>query len=184
MAVFKHFEWEKEVLDNKGNSTELKDINIIYGRNYAGKTTLSRIFRAFEKGELSDKYPNASFSLELRDQKILTHENLKNHDKNIRVFNEDYVRENLGFIVDETKNIKAFAVIGSDNNKIQEKIEILEKELGSVENKVGLYETKQKYNKSYDDAEKEHKNFTKDLNTRLTDKAREIKNDTATELAP
>ena len=181
MAVFKDFEWEKEVLDNKGNSTELNDINIIYGRNYAGKTTLSRIFRAFEKGELSDKYPNASFSLELRDQKLLTHENLKNHDKNIRVFNEDYVRENLGFIVDETKNIKAFAVVmGSDNNKIQEKIEILEKELGSVENKVGLYGTKQKYKESYNDAETEHKNFTKNLTTRLTDKAREIKNDTAT----
>ena len=29
---------------------EFSDINILYGRNYSGKTTLSRIIRAFEKG--------------------------------------------------------------------------------------------------------------------------------------
>ncbi|MEB3733722.1 AAA family ATPase [Halopseudomonas pachastrellae] len=30
------------------NIAEFKKINILYGRNYSGKTTLSRIFRALE----------------------------------------------------------------------------------------------------------------------------------------
>ena len=49
-AVFKDFEWDKQVVDDQGKPLCLKDINIFFGRNYSGKTTLSRIFRAFEEG--------------------------------------------------------------------------------------------------------------------------------------
>ncbi|MFT6213508.1 MAG: wobble nucleotide-excising tRNase, partial [Alphaproteobacteria bacterium] len=44
-GTYKDFNW------NKSQIKELAGINIFYGRNYSGKTTLSRIFRAFELGK-------------------------------------------------------------------------------------------------------------------------------------
>jgi len=38
-GLFEDFKWSKELIDN-----QLNKVNIIYGRNYSGKTTLSRIF--------------------------------------------------------------------------------------------------------------------------------------------
>ncbi|MBN2817335.1 MAG: AAA family ATPase [Bacteroidales bacterium] len=43
-AVFKNFDWNTAVLDINNSIRDFKKINIIYGRNYSGKTTLSRIF--------------------------------------------------------------------------------------------------------------------------------------------
>lgn len=61
-AVFKDFEWNKHVIDSQGKTMLLADINIFFGRNYSGKTTLSRIFRSFElKGGL-EKYESSSFN--------------------------------------------------------------------------------------------------------------------------
>ena len=59
-AVFDGFDWNAVVRDQGNNVAEFKEINIIYGRNYSGKTTLSRIFHSLEKGELHEKYPNAT----------------------------------------------------------------------------------------------------------------------------
>ena len=50
LAVFEDYNWDEHVKDKNGSVQNFKDINIIYGRNYSGKTTLSRIFRAFETG--------------------------------------------------------------------------------------------------------------------------------------
>ena len=38
--------WKKSVRDSGNNVQDFKRLNILYGRNYSGKTTLSRIFRA------------------------------------------------------------------------------------------------------------------------------------------
>ena len=67
LAVFKDFKWDDYVKDKDGRIQTFQDINIIYGRNYSGKTTLSRIFRAFETGKISDKYACPEFQLEIKD---------------------------------------------------------------------------------------------------------------------
>ena len=43
MGVFKDLNWERDVRDASRNVIEFKELNIIYGRNYSGKTTLSRL---------------------------------------------------------------------------------------------------------------------------------------------
>ena len=63
MAVFHDFRWASSVRDGGNNIAEFKKINIFYGRNYSGKTTLSRIFRALETGSISDKYSSPEFQL-------------------------------------------------------------------------------------------------------------------------
>lgn len=63
MTVFKDFQWASSLRDRGNNEVKFKKINIYYGRNYSGKTTLSRILRALETGSLSDKFSSPEFLL-------------------------------------------------------------------------------------------------------------------------
>lgn len=138
MAVFHDFKWAPTVRDEGNNIAEFRKINIFYGRNYAGKTTLSRIFRALETGSISDKYSSPEFQLSFEGGTHITQNSLMGHDQVVRVFNEDFVKENLRFIVDDQENINSFAILGEDNAKIEEEIESLNHELGSEEMRTGL----------------------------------------------
>ncbi|MCF6281196.1 MAG: AAA family ATPase [Candidatus Polarisedimenticolaceae bacterium] len=141
LAVFKDFIWDDKVVDAAGNIQPFKDINILYGRNYSGKTTLSRIFRAIETGELSDKFEAPSFCVALKDGSEITQDDFHLQERKIRVFNEDFVRDNLRFISNPDESIESFAILGDDNNKIEQEIEALGAELGSNEEgkETGLY---------------------------------------------
>ena len=181
MAVFHDFEWEKAFSNESSNAAAFSTINILYGRNYSGKTTLSRIFRAMETGGLSDKFENPSFNVVLTDGTQITQTIPTNHGKKIRVFNEDFIRENLRFITNPDDNIEPFAILGDDNNKIEKEIEELETELGSNEegNQTGLYAKKIEATSVLDKTKQDHKNskvsLDKQLGRKATDKTIGIK---------
>ena len=67
IAVFNDFDWDSEVVDGDANALEFKRTNIIYGRNYSGKTVLSRVLRAMETGVISDKYENPECCISIID---------------------------------------------------------------------------------------------------------------------
>lgn len=140
LAVFQNFVWDTSVCDGAGNVKTFKDINVIYGRNYSGKTTLSRIVRALESGELSNKYENPEFEVSIKGTADVTQENLKTHGKKIRVFNEDFVKGNLRFIVNPEESINPFAILGG-NATIEAEISALKSELGVNDegNETGVY---------------------------------------------
>ena len=144
-AVFKSFVWDSAVRDKGNNIAEFKKLNILYGRNYSGKTTLSRIFRAFEKGCKHEKYPLARFELDYSGNENLCHEVLDSCPYAIRVYNKDFVIENLRCLTDEEGSIKPFAILGEKNIEVERRIEEKEKTLGNEEQKTGLrYELKLK----------------------------------------
>lgn len=144
-AVFNNFDWNAAVRDKGNNVVEFKDINIIYGRNYSGKTTLSRIFRSLEKGELNEKYPNAIFEFEHTGAERLCHLDVANCSYDIRVYNRDYISENLKLLADEDGMIQPFAILGESNVAIEKEIVEKGKMLGSEADKTGLnYELKNK----------------------------------------
>ena len=133
LAVFQNFDWDSTIRDTGNNVVLFKPINIFYGRNYSGKTTLSRIVRALETGNLSDKYENPEFEVCITDVADSTPNNLTAHEKKIRVFNEDFVKANLRFIVNPEESIAPFAIIGG-NTTIEAEIQALKNELGVKEN--------------------------------------------------
>lgn len=173
LAVFQNFEWDKTVKEKSGSIKEFKDINIFYGRNYSGKTTLSRILRALELNEISDKYINPEFTVCIKGESDVTNGNLNGHSKKIRVFNEDFVRENLKFIVDPDASIESFAIFGDDNNKIEGEIKALESELGinDAGKETGLYNNLIEANKNHEAAKESHDSADKKLNEQLRSKA-------------
>ena len=130
LAVFQNFFWDNSVLNEKNKTEEFKKINIIYGRNYSGKTTLSRIVRALDKGEICNKYENPEFEISIKNlESPININNLNSHQKIIRVFNKDFVKENLRFFVNSDENITPFAMPGG-NAGIQEEIDQLQSTLG------------------------------------------------------
>ncbi|MDT9546641.1 MAG: AAA family ATPase [Chlorobium phaeovibrioides] len=171
MAVFQDFRWASSLRDGGNNVAEFKKINILYGRNYSGKTTLSRIFRAFETGSISDKYSSPEFQLTFDGGSTSTQNSLSSHDQVVRVFNEDFVRDNLRFIVDDEQTINSFAILGEDNTKLEEEIEKHEAELGSEEDKSGLLGEFLGAEENFKKAQKDHGDKSSELEGKLHDKA-------------
>lgn len=73
--------------------------NVIYGWNYSGKTTLSRLLAMLEHRQAPAGLP--SFEFELRhDGGVINHTNFRAHNLPVRVFNADFVAANLNFTGD------------------------------------------------------------------------------------
>lgn len=176
-GVFKDFKWNPSLKDYP-----FKEVNIIYGRNYSGKTTLSRMMRAFETGFLSDKYGSPSFSLKIKDNGSKTEKDYSSRNPLIRVFNEDFVRENFSFFSNsENSSIKPFAVVGSDNTRLQNEIDVILQEIGNSEegSESGLYKKKVDAKAALTEAQRRLNEATSKLskqkNTKATDSKEGIK---------
>ena len=173
LAVFNNFDWDKTVRDKGNNKLEFKKLNIIYGRNYSGKTTLSRILRSFEKEIIDNKYKSCEFSIEHTEQGLLDNNSLNNCPYTIRVYNKDFISENLKWLYDHDGEIKPFAVLGDKNVEIEKEIVKLESLLGSESDKKGIrFELK---NKSDELKRKKlsEKNKIEQLDDKLRKKANE-----------
>lgn len=172
LGVFKDFEWDKNVVYSQGKPFVLQDINILFGRNYSGKTTLSRIIRAFETGTGLEKYEGGTFNFEMVDKNTIDEKNFESFPYPIRVFNEDFVRENLLFISAPEQGVTPFAVLGG-NVGIEQEIQDIKGKLGSSEegNETGLYKEKIEATNAYDTAHKNYQDEQNRLEQSLRNKA-------------
>lgn len=172
-AVFQNFNWDTTIRDDGNNIVLFKLINIIYGRNYSGKTTLSRIIRAMETGSISDKYETPQFEVSIKGiTDNITENNLTVHGKKIRVFNEDFVKDNLRFIANSDENITPFAIIGG-NTTIEAEIKSLKDELGSSQDgkESGFYLEFKNATKIANSAYQTYQSENNQLDQQLTKKA-------------
>lgn len=69
---FQGLDWKKTVKDSGRTVQNFKRLNVLYGRNYSGKTTLSRVFRSLENRRLPANYIGASFTVS-GDKGTVTH---------------------------------------------------------------------------------------------------------------
>lgn len=137
-GVFDAFDWNAKCRDDNDQVAVFRKLNIIYGRNYSGKTTLSRLLRSFEKGGLPERFEDAEFEISHDGMGDMNHRNLQSHPYTIRVYNKDFISEHLKWLKDESGEIKAFAVLGEKNVEIENQIEEKKRQLGSEEQKTGL----------------------------------------------
>lgn len=167
-GLYKDFTWPEDL-------PEFGRVNIIYGRNYSGKTTLSRIFDSVGQGELHKDYLDGEFTLHTDDvaAPMVTQSNIKDSPNAVRVYNSDFVKRNLSWLNDEDGGeIKPFALIGSVNVEAQRVIDQTKLELGDVEQKTGLrYELENK-NSAFEVANSKIKKAEQELEAQLKEKAR------------
>lgn len=94
-----------------GTLPEFAAFNLIYGWNYSGKTTLSRVFRCLEDGALHPDYPNARFDVVHADGTQYDHAFAT--PCNVRVFNEDFRKAHLRW--DDADGFNPILLLGAEN---------------------------------------------------------------------
>ncbi|WP_245163577.1 AAA family ATPase [Burkholderia latens] len=165
---FADLDWKKRVRDGGNNPQDFKRLNILYGRNYSGKTTLSRIFRALETGHLPQNYTDSSFKIH-GDKGDVTQLTIGTHAYDVRVYNRDFVSDNLSFLVNQNKDgeIKTFAIVGEKNKEVEDAIAAIRAKLGSVEAKAGLLHDLEEKRKERDRTKNNHKTAHDSLEEKL-----------------
>ncbi|QQR82480.1 AAA family ATPase [Candidatus Campbellbacteria bacterium] len=112
--AFDSFQW------SAGN---LKKYNLIYGWNGCGKTTISRVLSFIEKKKI-DMPEFFPIQFQVQTGTGSTKESdLPTNNLSIKVFNEDFIRENLEFHESKAKKI---LIVGKDNINAQAEIATLE----------------------------------------------------------
>lgn len=170
---FTDFDWNQVVRDKGNNVIDFGRLNILYGRNYSGKTTLSRIVDSFDKQCLPEDYSSGSFQISHSECGLLCEKDLEATNIKVKVYNTDFVKKNLGLLHDKNGEIIPFAIVGEKNVEIKRKIDSLKKDIGDDDS--GL--TKKLLDAQSDEIKKS-KNFNladKELQKALKNKAKDIK---------
>ncbi|HWQ90118.1 MAG TPA: AAA family ATPase, partial [Clostridia bacterium] len=107
---------------------EFKQFNLIYGWNYSGKTTLSRAFRCFEQKQPHADFPAAQVQLKAHDGTVY-HLSAPHGAPVFRVFNSDFVRENLSF---DFGSATPILVLGAEDIAKQESLKAKKAERDSL----------------------------------------------------
>ena len=110
-GVLRDFDWPKEL-------PRFGRYNLIYGPNASGKTTISTIFRHLEQG----REPEANVKLCIDNREVTGQDFSKESDISIRVFNRDFVSENI-FHNNREKDVPHILVLGEKSIQKQEKLE-------------------------------------------------------------
>lgn len=171
---YKDFVWNDSIRNGGGEIANFRQLNILYGRNYSGKTTLSRIFRMLETEQCPDGFSPCDFSI-TTDRGVITSANISNNDVDIRVYNSDFVDQNLSFLRDHNGKINSFAVVGENNTEIEKQIQDIAAELGDVESKSGLYYQENTKLSTVQKAKKELDDKTTALESKIKTKANDKK---------
>ena len=127
-GVYKSFSWNTH--------TGLKDFslkNLIYGWNYSGKTTISRIFSSMRDKQMHEGYRMSFFKVNTSAGEFDSN-SLQNFPFEILVFNSDYIKDNLNFSIhkDETSESKTILFEVGDNAKYTEKIIDLQNKINLI----------------------------------------------------
>lgn len=117
-GIYKDYKFSHE------NTPEFKKFNLIYGWNYSGKTTLSRIFRSFELKNFSSGFESSEFEIEDVDGNKFSQSDLMNNTLTIRVFNSDFIEDNLKWT---NEKFNPIFILGEENITIQKNIKYKKK---------------------------------------------------------
>ena len=150
-GVFNDYQTSADLLD-------FKKYNLIYGWNASGKTTLSRLLRCFELKTIPSDFSQAEFQLQMEDGSLSNHESL---DKisNIRVFNKDFIDEN---VFTQENTAQPIYYLGQEDIEQKKKLKIL---------KNKREELKKQLSAEREDLEKKERKNEKFI----TEKAKQIK---------
>jgi wobble nucleotide-excising tRNase len=160
-GIYKNFSWNG--LDN------FKKKNLIYGWNYSGKTTLSKLFQGIKHREKHWVFPTSEFEITTEKNGINTSykkNDLESFPFDIKVFNSQYIKD--VFISDDMDlDINPISFyLGDPSGQLVEKI----KELDSKEKQlVNIRDNR--YQKILNKFSK----YDKKTGSKFTDKAKEIR---------
>jgi len=123
--------------DSSKDIPAFKRYNLLYGWNYSGKTTLSRVFQALEKKTLPQDYAEASFKITLDDETKLNSSDLSS-PPTVRVFNRDFVNSNFW----QEHTAPAVFIVGEESAALKTRLIQLQGRQSKVKGLTGEFEKK------------------------------------------
>lgn len=122
---------------------DFKKYNLIYGWNGSGKTTLTKLFNSLETGT-NEEYPD--FEYEIQNESSSKFANGTQFNQKIRIFNQDYINNNLTIREGKTKSITL--ILGDVSKEVMSQIEEDEKDISkktlNLSSKNKILEIKEK----------------------------------------
>lgn len=103
-----------------GDVKDFTELNLIYGWNYAGKTTLSRVLRSVERQALHPDYNGARFEISTSNNSLITESSLSTTSEKIRVFNSDFVKDNISW---DGEAFEPILLLGQQSIEAQKEID-------------------------------------------------------------
>ena len=126
LGLYKDFSWDSDLL------SDFNRYNLIYGHNYSGKTTLSRVFQSIENRGIHPDFAGATFSFTKGNGDTVS-SSFDEPLPQVRVFNKEFVLRNFHEGGDMT-GAGLIAVIGETNHALKTKKETLNKRAQMVLN--------------------------------------------------
>jgi len=118
---------------------DFSEKNIIYGWNYSGKTTISRIFQSIEARSLVSDFSEATFTLLDVNNVTLTENNLATVSSQVRVFNSDFIASNLSW---DGGSFEPILLLGDESIEAQDAINKYDNYIDRI--KLGIRRTTNK----------------------------------------
>lgn len=120
-GIYQNYSW--------GAIDDFKKKNLIYGWNYSGKTTLSKLFQVLEAKDKNKCFSGSEFEITIDDSgttKTFNQDNLQSFPFGVKVFNSEYIKD--VFTWDEPKSgINPISFyLGDEAGDLKGKIEKLE----------------------------------------------------------
>ena len=106
--VFSNYTWDSTL-------PTFKQFNLVYGWNGSGKTTLSRLFDGIGGVSIED------LEYEIEDESGNKYKQGESFPKKIRVFNQDYIKNNVQILESRANSISV--LLGEENKDLVENIE-------------------------------------------------------------
>ena len=142
-----------------GNIQDFKELNIIYGWNYSGKTTISRLFNCIERNKLHEDYTSCEFEMKDKNDRVISNTNLDTQDTQVKVFNTDFIKKNLKW---NGETFEPILLLGEETIQDKEKIESYNDKILKID-KINL------------NLEKTYKHIESAIENELTETASNIK---------
>jgi wobble nucleotide-excising tRNase len=128
-GIFQNFSWN--------NLDDFKKKNLIYGWNYSGKTTLSKLFQNLEFKDKNKYFSGSEFDITTEKQNASTNHSqndLENFPYDVKVFNTNYIKRIFTWD-NPHSGIQAISFyLGDPSGKLDKKIKSLDKKKAQLEN--------------------------------------------------
>jgi wobble nucleotide-excising tRNase len=135
--------------------------NLIYGWNYSGKTTLSRLFAKLEAKVPHPDFKDCEFTFN-EGAHAITEKNFHESNLSVRVFNSDFIRSNLFF---DSGSCNAILLLGKESEAAQKKIDALSKRIDESKQSIG--KISKKFDRYTESIQEEKKTSAQNIRQRL-----------------
>lgn len=173
-GIFRNFSWGS-------NTPDFARFDLIYGWNKSGKTTFSRIFSACEKKTIDfvqypkDKDGNVGeFEIITSNGITVKHSDCQNGTKQIRVFNKDFIEDNVSF--DPLNPSNPIVYVSEEDIESNKKLKELRANIVPLSQKFeSVQKDRQRSEKAEDDFRKSTARTIKDIvgNLKINNKYRD-----------